>query len=116
MYPNPRFPHTCRIYRCIGGGDAFSQTEEEEVYSGECRSYPTTRNTGNERVVSSQLTLSIPAYRKLEDGTLERINVKCFAGDKVSCTDARGKELNGTVVDCYMGTLGTNVYWNYNAN
>ena len=116
MYPNPRFPHTCRIYRSNGDVDAFEEGTTVEIYSGECRSYITTRNIGDAKVISSQYTLAIPAYKTLPDGTKERIYVKSFAGDKVECIDTRGKKLTGTVVDCYMGTLGTNIYWNYNAN
>ena len=116
MYPNPRFPHTCRIFRSSGGGDAFEESTTIDIYNGECRNYITTRGVGDTKVISSQYTLAIPAYKTLNDGTEERIEVKSFAGDKVECTDARGRLLTGTVVNCYMGTLGTNVYWNFNAN
>jgi hypothetical protein len=116
MYPNPRFPHTCRIYRSGSDGDTFEAGTTEEIYSGECRSYITTRNIGDTKVISAQYTLAIPAYRTLDDGTEERIIVKAFPGDKVESTDSRGRTLKGKVVDCYVGNLGTNIYWNYNAD
>ena len=130
MHPNPRFPHHCRVYR-ESGGDAFEESAHEVLYEGECRNYITTRNIGDSKVQSSQYTLAIPAYREI-DGNTEipdgaevwesdgkkhlRIKVKALPGDRVSCTDARGVELKGTVVDCYAGTMGNNVYWNYDAN
>lgn len=116
MYSNKRFPHSCKVFRSSAGGDAFEKDTFEELYSGECRNYITTKSIGDSKVKSSQYTLAIPAYRKSENGTMERIYVKSFAGDKVECLDERGKVLEGTVVDCYMGNLGTNVYWNYDAN
>lgn len=141
MYPNPRFPHTCKVYR-ESGGDAFEESTYEVLYEGECRNYITTRNIGDSKVQSSQYTLAIPAYMEIDDDTeipdwaketddegnetyetyeeegktYIRIKVKSFPGDRVSCTDARGKEIVGTVVDCYAGTKGNNVYWNYDAN
>jgi len=132
MYPNPRFPHTCTVYRDGEGGDAFSDGEEAKIlYEGECRNYNTTRNIGDAKVQSSQYTLAIPAYKEITGDTevseedeivtiegkqYKRIIVKAFAGDKVKCTDARGMEQFGIVVDCYAGTMGNNVYWNYDAN
>lgn len=138
MYPNPRFPHTCKVYR-ESGGDAFEESTNTVLFEGECRNYITTRNIGESKVASSQYTLAIPAYMEIDDDTeipewakdgetgeyetyesggkkYLRIKVKSFPGDKVSCTDARGKEIVGTVVDCYAGTKGNNVYWNYDAN
>ena len=138
MNPNPRFPHTCKVYR-ESGGDAFEESSYELLYEGICRNYITTRSTGDSKVLSSQYTLAIPAYIELDDdfvipdwakdadtGEADiyesegkkylRVRVKSFPGDKVSCTDARGKEMVGTVVDCYAGTMGNNVYWNYDAN
>lgn len=130
MYPNPRFPHQCKVWR-ESGGDAFEESSVELLYEGECRNYITTRNIGESKVASSQYTLAIPAYKEITDDTevsedaevwenegkqYLRIIVKAFPGDKVSCTDARGTEIVGTVVDCYAGTKGNNVYWNYDAN
>lgn len=46
---NPRFPHICRIYRQVDA-DSFSDGEEKEIYSGECRKSGSTNirtfNTG----------------------------------------------------------------------
>jgi hypothetical protein len=114
MYPNPRFPHTCRIYRTNVDADAFSEGDVIEVYNGKCRVYLTTRSVGDTKVTSSQYTLAIPAYTVVK-GKEVRLVIDCFPGDKVECIDARGKQIKGTAVNCYMGTLGTNVYWNYNA-
>lgn len=130
MFPNPRFPHKCKVFH-VNDSDAFGEVSQELLYDGECRNYITTRNIGDSAVKSSQYTLAIPAYRELSDdedlnGDEEiytdngkkylRIKVKALPGDKVICTDGRDEDLVGTVVDSYVGTKGNNVFWNYDAN
>lgn len=143
MLPNPRFPHTCTVYREGDGGDGFDEGNETTIlYKGECRNYITTRNIGDGKVQSSQYTLAIPAYREVTTTVdnnnpgddievpplpkwdivevggkkYERIIVRAMPGDKVICIDERGVEIKGTVVNSYPGTKGNNVFWNYDAN
>jgi len=93
---NPRFPHTCKIYR-MTNPTPFSAGTEEVVYEGECRKYTNTSRFNE--VVISKYGLSIP-------GTLP-IKV----GDLLTVTDITGT-FNGSVVEVNAGNLGTTVFFN----
>lgn len=95
MY-NPRFPHTCKVYR-MTDPTPFSQGTEEVVYEGECRKYTNTSRFNE--VVISKYGLSMP-------GTLP-IKV----GDLLTVTDATGT-FKGSVVEISSGNLGTTVFFN----
>ncbi len=95
MY-NPRFPHTCRIYRMIDP-TPFSSGEEKTVYEGKCRKYTNTSRFNE--VIVSKYGLSIP-------GTLP-IKV----GDLLTVTDATGT-FEGSVVEVSAGNLGTTAFFN----
>ena len=95
MY-NPRFPHTCKIYR-MTEPTPFSEGIEEVVYDGECRKYTNTSRFNE--VIVSKYGLSIP-------GTLP---VK--VGDLLTVTDVTGT-FDGSVVEVSAGNLGTTVFFN----
>lgn len=97
MY-NPRFPHTCKVYR-MTDPTPFSQGTEEVVYEGECRKYTNTSDRRLSEVVISKYGLSIP-------GTLP-IKV----GDLLTVTDVTGT-FDGSVVEVSAGNLGTTVFFN----
>jgi len=93
---NPRFPHTCRVYRKIGA-TPFGDGWEKIIYEGECRKYTNTSRFNE--VIISKYGLSIP-------GTLP---VK--VGDLLTVTDATGT-FKGSVVEVSSGNLGTTVFFN----
>lgn len=93
---NPRFPHTCKIYR-MTEPTPFSPGTEVVVYEGECRKYTNTSKFNE--VIISKYGLSIP-------GTLP---VK--VGDLLTVTDFTG-EFRGSVVEINAGNLGTTVFFN----
>lgn len=95
---NPRFPHTCRIYR-MEGETSFEDGKEVVLYEGECRKYiNSTSKTDN--VVKGSYALSLP-------GTIGGI----VSGDSIDVTDRSGSYSQCMVTECYAGNLGTTVYF-----
>ncbi len=103
---NPRFPHTCKVYR-LAEIDNFSDGEEIVLYEGKCRKNVNTslRTFKTDGVIKSDYSLSIP-------GTVKGIR----AGDLVDVTDMQGDFKACLVSDCYAGNLGTTVYFNVTQN
>lgn len=100
---NPRFPHSCRIYR-VEGESAFSDGKETVLYEGECRKYGEASRSA-EDVANGLFRMSIP-------GTVGGI----IAGDMLDVTD-RGATYNRClIVDYYAGNLGTTIYFNLAMN
>lgn len=100
---NPRFPHTCKVYRVL---DVDNFSDEENIlvlYEGVCRKNVNTslRTFKTSGVIKSDYSLSVP-------GTIKGIN----AGDLVDVTDMQGISKGCLVSDCYAGNLGTTVYFN----
>lgn len=93
---NPRFPHTCKIYR-MTEATPFDPGTEVVIYEGECRKYTNTSKFNE--VLISKYGLSIP-------GTL---GIK--AGDLLNVTDIAG-DFSGSVVEVNAGNLGTTVFFN----
>lgn len=100
---NPRFPHTCRIYR-IEGETSFSDSEEETIlYEGECRKEGNTsvRTFKDNEVYKADYRMNIP-------DTVEGI----LAGDYVDVTDRSGTFEKCIIAYVYAGNLGTTVLFN----
>lgn len=95
---NPRFPHTCKVFR-MTEATPFSPGAEKILYEGECRKY-VNRDRFNEVQISTY-GLSIP-------GTVPDIKV----GDLLNVTDPSGEYNNCTIVRSSPGNLGTTVYFN----
>lgn len=94
---NPRWPHTCKIYRIVGES-SFSDGEIEVLYEGECRKYNNTSIrtfTGTSSVVTSDYALSLPGQVGGIDGAL------------CDVTDLNGTLLHVTITDSYPSNLGT---------
>ena len=108
---NTRFPHTCRIWR-TEDATPFGGGTEEVIYEGVCRNYSSKSTRQQYRVIESEYTLAIP---RTADGSTAETSVAARAGDEVEVTDLCGT-FRGTVVDCYAGTMGNNVYWNNDKN
>ncbi len=96
MVNNPRFPHTCKIYR-MTEATPFDPGTEVVIYEGECRKYTNTSKFNE--VVISKYGLSIP-------GT---ISMK--VGDLLSVTDSTGT-YDSSVLEVNAGNLGTTVFFN----
>lgn len=103
---NPRFPHTCTIYRMIDE-TSFDEGEKQILYEGVCRKYSGTslRTFKTENVIKSDYALSLP-------GIIEGI----MAGDLIDVTDRQGTFIQCVVSDSYAGNLGTTVYFNLAKN
>ena len=103
---NPRFPHTCRIYR-MDGETAFENGTERVMYEGECRKYGNSslRTFKTSDVVKGDFALSVP-------GTVEGI----LAGDLLDVTDRSGMYEKCLITECYAGNMGTTVYFNMAKN
>lgn len=103
---NPRFPHTCTIYR-MEGETSFSDGKKAVLYEGKCRKYGNTslRTFKADNVIKGDYALSIP-------GTVSGIK----AGDLINVTDHCGAFTGCMVTDCYAGNLGTTVYFNLSKN
>ena len=93
---NPRFPHTCKIYR-MTESTPFDEGQEVIIYEGKCRKYTNTSKFNE--VLISKYGLSIP-------GTLP---IK--AGDLLNVTDITGT-YSGSIIEVSAGNLGTTVFFN----
>ena len=103
---NPRFPHTCKVYR-MEGETSFSDGSEVLLYQGECRKESSTslRTFKTDNVVKGDYALYVP-------GTVTGI----LAGDLIDVTDRNGTYKRCMVTECYAGNLGTTVFFNMAKN
>lgn len=102
MINNPRFPHTVTITRTTGSFDPFTGVlqNEEEVFKGEGRYYKSTTTREKAGVLVSDYEASIP-----------QLKVDIIAGDKI-LVEHRTGVIEGVIIDCYTGNLGTTIYFN----
>lgn len=106
MIDNPRFPHTCKVYR-ITGESPFSDGKVKIMYEGLCNKYGVMNMIAREKkgALNSNYAVDIP---KLVKG------VK--AGDLIDVEDY-SCNVNGCVVsDCYATSMGTTIYFNMPKN
>lgn len=103
---NPRFPHTCKVYR-ISGETSFDEGNETVLYVGRCHKYGSTslRTFTKSNVIKSDYAIDIPG---LEKGII--------AGDLVDVTDYGGSFESCVVTDCYPTEMGTTLYFNLAKN
>ena len=99
---NPRFPHTCKVYR-ISGETSFDDGAETVLYEGECSSSLRTFTESN--VIKSDYAIYIP-------GLVRGI----VAGDLVDVTDYGGTFEAKVITDCYATEMGTTLYFNMAKN
>lgn len=117
---NPRFPHTCKIYRTVvkGNGDVADdpnvdeddaeQTEEVVCYEGRCRSYDHDTTSDRGDVITQVRILALPL--KQDEWTRDTVPQK---GDLVKVNKISFDE-SGTIIDVRPNNLGTNIFWRYN--
>lgn len=121
MLRNPRFPHTCTIYR-IEGVSAYSEGTKQVLYKGECRKYSGYRATDPDGVAKEIFALSIPIVYRTDDayglsyqGDVSRIEVvnleaKPSEGDVVELISPMGT-FEGRITQVMMGNFGTTIHW-----
>lgn len=103
---NPRFPHTCKVYR-ISGETSFDEGNETVLYVGKCNKYGSTnlRTFTKSNVIKSDYAIDIPGLVK-----------GIIAGDLVDVTDYGGSFESCMVTDCYPTEMGTTLYFNLAKN
>lgn len=108
---NPRHPHWCKIYRIKNVSSFDSNDDIVVLYEGECREYSNnsirTFNTNTEagQILNGDYAISVP-----------RTDLKVRAGDLVDVKSKNFDFKEKPVSDCYVGTLGSIVYFNYHKN
>lgn len=115
---NPRFPHSCRIYREVVSREIVGddpdvdeddeQVEETTCYEGKCRSYDQDITSDRGDVITQRRMLALP----MKQGEWTESNVP-KKGDKVEVDKGSFKEW-GAVIDVRPNNLGTNIVWRYN--
>ena len=106
---NPRFPHTCRIYRAEFP-DPFSQESiETEVYSGMCRSYTRNHTSASGDIITSTRVVAIPVNNTGWKGAYP------MTGDIVVVDTGASKE-EGIVLDFLPNNFGSDITWRYGRN
>lgn len=132
---NPRFPHTCKIYRSVVSDSikdtdvdvddpneddpnidddpnvdegSKEQTKEIVRYEGKCRSYDHDTTSDKGDVITSVRDLALPLTQ--EEWTEETVPHK---GDWVEVDKLTFKE-KGAVIDVRPNNLGTDVLWRLN--
>ena len=103
---NPRFPHTCTVYR-MEGETSFEDGEKTVLYEGKCNKYGSSslRTFKTSNVVKCDYAVDIP-------GLIEGIQT----GDMVDATDYSGTVTGCLVTDAYATEMGTTVYFNLAKN
>ncbi len=99
---NPRFPHTCKVYR-ISGETSFDEGSETVLYEGECNKYSSSslRTFTEDNVIKVDYAVDIPGLVK-----------GVVTGDIVDFADF-GEPFKGCIItDCYPTTMGTTLYFN----
>ena len=134
---NPRYPHTCVIYRsCVtdpmedseplstndpmeddfGSGETTGEESVQEepknkvIYKGKCRSYNRDTVSDNGDVISSYRGLALPVEQ--DEWTEDTIPLE---GDSIIVYRKGFKEC-GVVTDKRPGNLGTHLIWKYARN
>lgn len=108
---NPRHPHWCRIYRYANVSSFEDDGGAEILYEGPCRECSNnsirTFNTHTDagQILNGDYALSIP-----------RTDLKVRAGDLIDCKSKNFDFVGRQCSDCYVGTLGSIVYFNYSKN
>ena len=108
---NPRFPHSCVIYR--ESASPFSEdTDITYLYGceqcwGECRKESSTskRTFKTDGVIRSDYRLALP-------GKVEGIH----GGDLIDVKDLQGTYYRCEVTDAFATNLGTSIFFNYPKN
>lgn len=105
MVKNPRFPHTCRIYRQRTDPFSGEVLNEETVYEGKCRkSLNRAGAYGGVPVTATyRLGVGVP-------------HLAVMAGDMIDVTDDTGSYHGALVVEPQPGNLGTTIYFNLTKN
>lgn len=103
---NPRFPHTCKVYR-ISGETSFDKGSETVLYEGKCNKYGSSslRTFTKNNVIKGDYAIDIPGLVK---GIL--------SGDLVDVTDYGGTFEAKVITDCYATEMGTTLYFNMAKN
>lgn len=121
MLSNPRFPHTCTIYR-IEGVSAYSEGTKQVLYKGECRKYSGYRATDPDKVSKEIFALSIPIVYRMDNtyelshqGDASKIEVvnketRPSEGDVVEIASPMGI-FEGRITQVMMGNFGTTIHW-----
>lgn len=121
MLRNPRFPHTCTIYR-IEGVSAYSDGTKQVLYKGECRKYSGYRATDPDGVAKEIFALSIPIVYRMDNAygisyqgdvsRIEEVNLeaKPSEGDVVEIVSPMGV-FEGRITQVMMGNFGTTIHW-----
>lgn len=117
---NPRFPHTCRIWRTVVSDkikvsdnpdideDDAEQTTEAVCYEGKCRSYDHDTTSDKGDVITQLRNLALPL--KQDEWTGDTIPQK---GDWIEVDRISYKE-KGTIIDRRPNNLGTTLLWRLN--
>ena len=137
---NPRFPHTCVIWRqkvenplddedldydpladeeVIPSFDSSGETHEEQqqsdkviVYKGKCRAYDKNTTSDRGEIITSYRGLALPLTR--EDW--QNLGIVPMEGDEIE-VDRGGDKEYGRVVDKNPGNFGgTHLIWRYGRN
>jgi transcription antitermination factor NusG len=117
---NPRFPHTCKIYRVVTtkarvsddpnmDEDNTEQTTEKVLYEGKCRSYDHDSTSDKGEVITQVRDLALPVRQ--DEWTEDNVPKK---GDFVEVNKGAFKEW-GTVIDPRPNNLGTDILFRYNS-
>lgn len=103
---NPRFPHTCKIYR-ITGEDSFEDGKEIIIYEGKCNKYGNSslRTFKTNGVIRGDYAVDVPGLVK-----------GIVSGDVLDVTDYSGTFEACMLTDCYASDMGTTVYFNLAKN
>lgn len=103
---NPRFPHTCKVYR-MEGETSFNEGRETVLYEGKCNKYGSSnlRTFKTDNVVKGDYAVDIP-------GLVKGIR----PGDLVDVSDYTGEAKRILVTDAYPTEMGTTVYFNLSKN
>lgn len=103
---NPRYPHTCVIYR-IKGATQFSEGEKVSLYEGECRKESNTsiRNYYSNNVPKTDYRVSMPGF---VEGILP--------GDMIDIKDRVALWAGILITDVNISNFGTEIFFNISKN
>lgn len=103
---NPRFPHSCTVYKMVGG-DAWSESKKEVLYEGKCNKYGSMnlRTFNRDNVVKADYAVDIPCLVK-----------GVCTGCLIDVTDYTGTYNEIMLTDAYPTEMGTTLYFNMSKN
>ena len=104
---NPRFPHTCKIYRKVGETSFHDATEEITLYEGKCHKYGSSnlRTFKSNDVIKGDYAVDIPGL------------VRGIRGGDILDFEDYSESVEGILIsDCYASEMGTTVYLNLSKN